>query len=111
MEKTFNSQLQKAIAISGLTQKLLAERSGITEAAVSHYLKGDRTPRAAVVSKMATVLGCSVEFLLGADKEDGTLDFTRIYNIVARNADQLSDNDKTKLIALLVKNHFSPKAR
>jgi len=106
MGSEFKDQLQRAISLAGLTQKQLAEKAGITEAAVSHYLKGDRTPRAAVVSKLADVLGCSLEFLLGAKKEDGTMDFESLYNMVARNADQLSDEKKNILIALLVKNHL-----
>ena len=106
MENTFKLQLQRAISLAGLTQKQLAEKAGITEAAVSHYLKGDRTPRAAVVSKMAEVLGCTLEFLLGAKVEDNTMDFNSIYKIVARNADQLSEENKAKLIAVLVRNHL-----
>lgn len=106
MENEFKTQLQRALSLAGMTQKQLAEAAGITEAAVSHYLKGDRTPRAAVVSKIAEVLGCSLEFLLGAERKDGTMDFKSIYRIVARNREQLSQDDKAKLIALLVKEHL-----
>lgn len=106
MENEFKTQLQKALSLAGMTQKQLADAAGITEAAVSHYLKGDRTPRAAVVSKMAEVLNCSIEFLLGVERNDGIMDFESIFKIVARNREQLSQNDKAKLIALLVKEHL-----
>lgn len=40
----------------GLTQKELANAVGCTEAAISHYIKGDRVPRASVLSKIAIAL-------------------------------------------------------
>lgn len=102
MENTFKLQLQRAISLAGLTQKQLAEKAGITEAAVSHYLKGDRTPRAAVVSKMAEVLGCTLEFLLGAKVEDKIVEFDDLMKIVARSRKQLSRDEKYQLAQALL---------
>lgn len=102
MENTFKLQLQRAISLAGLTQKQLAEKAGITEAAVSHYLKGDRTPRAAVVSKMADVLGCTLEFLLGAKVEDKIVEFDDLMKIVARSRKQLSRDEKYQLAQALL---------
>ncbi len=102
MENTFKLQLQRAISLAGLTQKQLAEKAGITEAAVSHYLKGDRTPRAAVVSKMAEVLGCTLEFLLGAKVEDKIVEFDDLMKIVARSRKQLTRDEKYQLAQALL---------
>lgn len=103
MENTFKLQLQRAISLAGLTQKQLAEKAGITEAAVSHYLKGDRTPRAAVASKMAEVLGCSLEYLLGAERNKcNIVDFEDLMKIVARSKKQLSRDEKFQLAQALL---------
>lgn len=102
MGNEFKDQLQRALSLAGMTQKQLAEKAGITEAAVSHYLKGDRTPRAAVVSKMAEVLNCSLEFLLGAKKEDNVVEFDDLLKIVARSKKQLSRDEKYLLAQALL---------
>ncbi len=46
-----------------MTQKELAEKTGITEAAISRYVLGSRMPRASSSIKIANVLRCTVEDL------------------------------------------------
>lgn len=105
MKPNFSNQLQKALSLNGMTQKQLAEKAGITEAAVCHYLKGDRTPRAVVLQKIAEVLNCSVEYLLGTCMDNIT-HFDELYDVVARNLTQLSAEQKSKLAALLLKEYL-----
>ena len=55
MDKGFSVKLSALIKQRGLSQKLLAEQAGVTEAAISHYLKGDRFPRASVLDRKSVV--------------------------------------------------------
>ena len=98
MSEKFNERLQQAISRSGMTQKELAEKVGITEAAVSHYLKGDRMPRSAVAVKLADVLNMSVDELMGGNTETS---FDEVYKIVARSAKQLDNDQKAALVRVL----------
>ena len=98
MSEQFNERLQQAISRSGMTQKELAEKVGITEAAVSHYLKGDRMPRSAVAVKLADVLNMSVDELMRGNTETS---FDEVYKIVARSAKQLDNDQKAALVRVL----------
>ena len=48
----------------GMNQKDLAEKAHITEAAVSHYLSNNRTPRGTILKNIADALGTTPDFLL-----------------------------------------------
>lgn len=98
MDESFANALQRALSKSELTQKELAQKAGITEAAVSHYIKGDRTPRANVVVKLAEVLKCSLSDLLYVNNSDN---FDGIYKIIARSVKQLNNDEKAKLVKIL----------
>ena len=54
--ETMGERLKRLIEKKGISQKELAEKVGCTDAAISHYIKGDRVPRAAVLTKIAIVL-------------------------------------------------------
>ena len=97
MAEPFNARLQRLLSNSGMTQKELAAQAGVTEAAVSHYIKGDRVP---VVLKLAETLDVSVDELMGPDKVP---DFEDMYRIVARGVEQLSAEERLKLVRVLLK--------
>ncbi len=61
MADTFNGRLALLLQQKDMTQKELAVRAGVTEAAMSHYIKGDRTPRASVITRIAEALGTTVD--------------------------------------------------
>ena len=98
MGEQFNIRLQRTLSGAGMSQKELALKAGVTEAAVSHYLKGDRIPRAAVAVKLAEALNVSVEELMGGNAETS---FDDVYKIVARSAKQLDNNQKAALVKAL----------
>ena len=50
---------------SGMTQKELANRSDITEAAISKYVRGEREPRSLTLSRIAAAFGVTVADFLG----------------------------------------------
>lgn len=47
-----------------LTQKQLAEMSGLTEAGISRYISGERLPRIDILLRIATALNCTLDYLL-----------------------------------------------
>ena len=56
MAGTFGERLSELIKMRNYSQKALAMKAGVTEAAMSHYVKGDRYPRASVLARIADAL-------------------------------------------------------
>ena len=82
-----------------LSQKDLAGMAGLTEAALSRYLSGERQPRAEKVANLATALGTTSDELLGrAMSPPGPSELVRL---VARNADKIPADVKMQLIRIL----------
>lgn len=48
-----------------MTQRQLAELSGVTESALSHYIKGDRIPSGVASVNIAYALSTTVNYILG----------------------------------------------
>ena len=99
---TIGERIKHLLAYRGMTQKQLAERAGITEAAVSRYIKGERTPRAVTVAAMAKALDVSPSELLCESPHD-TDDLDRAVRLVARNAINLSEEQKMEIFTALAK--------
>lgn len=69
----------------GLTQQQLADRLGLQRATISNYEIGRRTPHLSELSRLADVLGVSMEYF--AVKDDD------VHNLIAR-ARMLFENDE-----------------
>ena len=82
-----------------MTQRDLAMMSGVTEAAMSRYMRGERQPRAEVVANMATALGVTSDYLLGR-KEDKS-ELAQATRLVARNVSEIPEGVRLELIRLL----------
>lgn len=63
----FVERLNQAVEEAGLKQNVLADRTGISKAAVSQYLSGKNTPSEERVKALAEATGVTVDFLLGRD--------------------------------------------
>ena len=81
-----------------MTQKQLAEATGITESAISRYVKGDRIPRGVNLIKIAQALKTTPESLI----DEETNDIETIKALIARNAGNLNDNEKIEIISILM---------
>lgn len=81
-----------------ITQKELAGMAGVTEAAMSRYLSGERQPKAETLSNMATALHTTSNELLGLDPP---AEVDEVFRLVARNASSIPNDVKLKLIRLL----------
>ena len=100
MSVEFGRRLTDLLRRKRMTQRDLAARTGLTEAAVSRYISGSREPRAITVAKIAKTLDVTPQELLGTitnDEVDGAV------RLIARNASFLSEEQRTELIAALAK--------
>ena len=57
--------------LQSITQRELAEKSGITEASISRYFNGERSPNIKNAEKMASALGLRI-VMLNAGEDNGT---------------------------------------
>lgn len=87
-----------------LTQKELANLSSITEASMSKYLSGERTPRIDVIVNLANALHVTTDELIGNDIEDEKMDLARLKIVLARGMETISERDKKELIKFLLEN-------
>lgn len=61
----FASRLKKLREEKGLSQRELAKRTGIAHSTLGMYEIGERKPEFGIVSKLATILNTSVDYLIG----------------------------------------------
>lgn len=60
----FGDNLAAMLRETDMTQKELAERSGISETSISYYLQGIRAPTAKAIINIAYALDCSIDDLI-----------------------------------------------
>ena len=85
-----------------LNQKQLAQNVGVTEAAISHYIKGDRVPRSTVLAKIANELGTTSDFLMVGTPMQSTDGFPEARRLIARSVRQMTLAEKKELINILL---------
>jgi transcriptional regulator with XRE-family HTH domain len=66
---TFGERLKKAREIKGLTQVDLGKLLNVSDATVNRYEKEQRFPDKDMLKKLADILDCSVDYLLGRTDE------------------------------------------
>lgn len=85
---------------SGYSQKELASMVGVTEAAMSRYLKNEREPKIEVVANLATALNTTIDYLVSGRSESNTFD--EVYHLVSRSTVTMTPDEKMKLMKLLL---------
>lgn len=65
----FSERISELMKNNRLSQKELAAKAGVTESAISYYVKGERTPRSDVLTRLAKALGTTTDYLLGNTPE------------------------------------------
>lgn len=85
-----------------MTQKELAAKANITEAAVSHYIKGDRVPRSSVLDKLAKVLETTPDYLLGGEAQNSQEELQYAKRLIARNVSQMTTAEKREILNILL---------
>lgn len=66
-------RLSLLIDYLGISQRELAQRSGLTESAMCHYIKGDRIPHADALVKIAKATGVRTDWLLGLGSDNALI--------------------------------------
>lgn len=85
---------------SGYSQKELALMVGVTEAAMSRYLKNEREPKIEVVANLATALNTTIDYLVNGRSESNTFD--DVYHLISRSTVTMTPDEKMKLMKLLL---------
>lgn len=87
MNQLFAERLSALRKSHGLTQQALADRLELSRGTIGMYESGLRDPDTKTLSRLADILGCSVDFLLGrtADRETTT---EQILTLAARRGDR-----------------------
>ncbi len=97
-----SERIRNLLARKGMTQRELAEKTGCTEAAISHYIKGDRTPRASVLSKIAIALDTTSDYLMEGIPTDVKEEIGYARKLIARNVSQMTKEEKMKILDILI---------
>ncbi len=95
-------RMEELLKSRGITQKELAKRAGITEAAISHYIKGDRTPRSSVLSRIAIVLHTTSDYLMEGIPQNAASEIGYAKRLIARNANQMTNAEKKEILSILL---------
>ena len=99
---TLGERLVQLLQEQHMNQKQFAEKAGITEAALSYYIKGTRVPRSTILAKMASLLGTTADYLLGGEEGIVSDDIASVRRLIARSANQMTMDQKRELIDLLL---------
>lgn len=94
----FNERLANLLNEKKMSQRELASKININEAAMSKYVNGSRKPRMDILVNIARELNVSVEFLTGNEEES---DFDDIKNLVCRNISSMTESQKMELIEII----------
>lgn len=102
MARGITERLSELLNSKGMTQKDLSIKTGITESAISHYVKGDRIPRGANLSKIAEVLDTTVDYLLDGKSVNKKDDLATARLLIARNANNMTQEERLDLMKILI---------
>ncbi len=106
MKSNLGNTLEKVLKEQGMSQKELAKKADITEAAVSHYIKGDRVPRSTTLGLLAGALGVTAGFLLGAGVTSAAAErnkqtFEEAKVLLRTNSRRFTKEQRLELISIL----------
>lgn len=102
MNENFNERLALLLQKKNMTQKDLAVKAEVTEAAISHYVKGNRTPRASVLTRIAEALDTTSDYLLNGTATNADSEIRYAKRLIARNAHQMTREQKMDIIDILM---------
>lgn len=100
----FSDRVNALLKKLSLSQKELAMKVGVTESAMSYYVKGLRTPRSDVLTRMAKELGTTTDYLLGTSDSMISSEHNDLLYL-QRNLQKL-DHEELKRAEAILKNVF-----
>ena len=102
MQNITGEKIHALLKRKGMTQKELAKRAGLTEASISRYITGDRTPTSANLATIAGILGTSFEFLLDKEEKGFETEYKELKRLIQKNVTKMSMSQKKKIIDALL---------
>ena len=93
-------RIEESLRKSGMQQRQLASRIGISDSALSRYISGERKPNPNVLANIATALGVTSDYLLGI--EPIKINGEYIKRLIARGGKDLSREEKRELISIIL---------
>lgn len=96
----WNAVIKNIMEEKGVSQKELAEKSGIAKSSVSRYLSGSREPRIDVLKNFAEALSIDVNLLL--EDEEILSPFDAIRLAIARHGSELTIEEQEELVELIL---------
>lgn len=100
MPSSIGQAIQRELQRQGLSQKELAARANVTEAAISRYINAEREPRAVTLLAIAKALGVSTADLTGEDAAAPS-NMDEAVELLERNAGAISPEQRQRLINAL----------
>jgi len=98
----FQIRVKKLMNEKNISQRELANLSGISESSISRYLSGDLKPRMDILSNISKVFGVSSSYLLGEEEIKLKADaYEETLCVVTRNKAKLTEQQKTEIIKIL----------
>lgn len=101
MSANLGNRIAAALAERKMTQRELAERLNVTEGVISRYISGEREPKPDMLANIATALSTTSDYLLGT--EERMMSHDSLCRIIARNASEMTLEEKTKLMQILLR--------
>lgn len=98
----FGERVIKLLNESGYSQRDFAAILGVTDGALSRYLRNEREPKMEIIANMATALNTTTDYLLKGVEDENS--FENTYRLVARGSSLMSDEEKLKLMRILLNN-------
>ncbi|MDR1183328.1 MAG: helix-turn-helix domain-containing protein [Coriobacteriales bacterium] len=102
MDATLGARMLEIMGLRKISQRELSQRTGLTEAAISRYVNDLREPRAVTLAKIAEVLETSPDYLLDLHTDSDTTEVNEVFQLVARKAPEMSTEQKTLLMQLIL---------
>ena len=97
----WNEKVKELMKLNGINQKELSSLSGITESSISRYLSGDYSPRMDIIVNFAKAFNVSPDYFLDDDQKCDSA-YNAIATAIARKGNELTPEEKNKLILLLL---------
>jgi transcriptional regulator with XRE-family HTH domain len=102
MNKVLGDRLLELLKDRKMTQREFAAKLGMGESVVSRYLSGNREPKIELLSEMARILNTTTDYLVGNECGNEEFYFPKIKRMLARNAKEMTMEDKRELIDVLL---------
>ena len=99
----FEDKVRELMKNSGINQKELSKKSGVSESSLCRYLSGSLKPRIDIIANIAKVFGLNPSDLINDDenlKKDFNI-YDETLSVVTRNRKELTDEQKAAIVKAL----------